>query len=67
MKDKKPTARKQTKKKTPEPTIIVNMGVTAIDKMQAVKEFLLFCLDEDINPQSIYALILYEEHLLKRQ
>ena len=49
-----------------EPTIIVNMGITQQDKMRIIKEYLMFCWEEEINPECSYSLIMFEEYLTKQ-
>lgn len=43
--------------------VIVNTAFTITDKLNAIKEFYTFCLEEDIRPESPYALIYFEKKL----
>lgn len=40
---------------------------TPFDKIQIIKEYMEFCINEiNIQPETIYALNAYEQHLLKK-
>lgn len=43
--------------------VVVNSAFTIIDKINAVKEFYTFCLEENIRPETPYALIYFEKKL----